>query len=259
MFITDGGEVYHLKERYTRIIELVSQYKKIEVSRLAEELHISQVTIRKDLDYLAEKGILKRERGYALLVDPDNINYRMAFAFQRKQLIADAAVELIADGETVMIESGSCCMIFAEQLVHRRKDITIITNSAYLASFIRQYQVSIVLLGGDYQPQAQAMVGPLTKLCASQYQVDKLFVGTDGFSRTLGFTGSNLNRMDTIRSMAKSANQIILLTESEKFTRSGNVSFFPVKAISHIITDSLITDDTKEFLLSQDVRLTLVS
>ncbi len=191
-------------------------------------------------------------------MDPDDINYHMAFALSRKEQIAQAALELVSDGETVMIESGSSCMIFAELLARKRKNITIVTNSAYLASYIRQYQVNIVLLGGDYQPQVQAMVGPLTKLCASQYQVDKIFVGTDGFSEALGFTGSNLIRMDTVRAMAQTANKIILLTVSEKFSQAGTVSFLDIPSVSCVITDSLIPDHARELLEKNGVTLKLI-
>lgn len=247
-----------MKERHTKIIEIVSERGKIEVGELSELLETSKVTIRKDLDFLAERGLLKRERGYAVLVSPDDINYHMAFAFERKQKIARMAVEEVKDGETVMIESGSCCALFAEQLAKHRKDITIITNSAFLASYIRGEQVNIVLLGGEYQHRFQSMVGPLVKLCASKYQVDKIFVSTDGFSESFGFTGGDLSRVETIRGMAESARKIILLTESEKFLRIGTVSYFALNEISTVITDDGIPQKARDVLEQYPLKLITV-
>ena len=237
-----------MKERHTKLVELVSQRGKIEVSELALLLGTSRVTVRKDLDYLEQKGILARERGYALLRDEGDINYRMAFHYEQKQRIAMAAAELVQDRETVMIESGSCCMLLAEQLSQSKKEVTLVTNSAFMASFVKGSNVRIVVLGGDYQPQVQAMVGPLTKLCAQQYQVDKLFVGTDGYSYENGFTGDNLVRSDTVKAMAQSARQTIVLTESEKFARSGTVSFLRTEQVSCVITDTGIPGEVRDFL-----------
>lgn len=247
-----------MKERHTKIVEIVAQRRRIEVNELAELVQTSKVTIRKDLDYLSEKGLLRRERGYALSANPDDINYHMAFAYERKRKIAHAALDEVRDGETVMIESGSCCVLFAEQLAKHKKDITIITNSAYLASYIREESVKIILLGGEYQPRFQAMVGPLVKLCAAKYQVDKIFVSADGFSESFGFTGGDLTRVETIRSMAESARQVVLLAESEKFSRVGPVSYFSLNEVSTVITDHLIPEGAQKVLEQYPIQLRIV-
>ena len=129
-------------------------------------------------------------------------------------------------------------VLLAEQLAQSKKEVTLVTNSAFMASYVKGSSVRVVVLGGDYQPQVQAMVGPLTKLCAQQFQVDKLFVGTDGYSFENGFTGDNLVRSDTVKAMAQSARHTIVLTESEKFTRSGTVSFLKTEQVSGVITDT---------------------
>ena len=103
-----------MKERHNAILEYITTHGKTEVSILAEKLHTSEVTIRKDLDLLEEKGMLKRERGYAVPNDPGNIFYRMAFHPDLKQRIARTAANCVSDGETVMIETGSTCILFAE-------------------------------------------------------------------------------------------------------------------------------------------------
>lgn len=247
-----------MKERHTKIVELVARRHRVEVSELAELVGASAVTVRKDLDFLAERGLLRRERGYALSANPDDINYHMAFAYERKRKIAHAALDEVEDGETVMIESGSCCVLFAEQLARHRRDITIITNSAYLASYIREESVKIILLGGEYQPRFQAMVGPLVKLCAEKYQVDKLFVSADGFSESFGFTGGDLTRVEAIRSMAQSARQVVLLAESEKFSRVGPVSYFALDEVSTVITDHLIPEEARQVLSQYPIRLRVV-
>lgn len=152
-----------MTERQSKLIKLVNIYQKIEVSRLAELLDVSQVTIRKDLDHLEDEGLLTREHGYALIKNANDINTRLTINYDTKLKIATKAAEMVSNGETVMLESGSTCALLAEQLAKLKKDITIITNSAYIAIRIREMPVrKVILLGGEYQKEYQGMVGPLS-------------------------------------------------------------------------------------------------
>lgn len=247
-----------MKERHTALLEYITHHGRTEVNTLAEYLHISKVTIRKDLDYLAERGLLKRERGYAVPNDPGDINYRMAFHIDRKQRIARRAASCIQDGETLMIESGSTCALFAEELAKTKQNVTIITNSMYLADYIKSFtNIQLILLGGTLQPHSQSMVGPLTKEAAKSFHVDKIFTGTDGYSRTFGFTGDDLSRSDTLKAMTASADHIYVLAGSEKFTQPGAVSFLNLKDVYEIITDDGIPDTEREFLTEQGITVTI--
>lgn len=248
-----------MKERHTQLVEYVSLQGKVEVNELAKYLNTSAVTIRKDLDYLADRGILRRERGFAVLNDPQDINYRMAFHYEIKKKIATAALELVKDGESVIIEAGSTCALFAEELAKKKKDITIITNSMHIANFVKDFSsVNIVLLGGNYQKKWQALVGPMTKACIKEFSVDKIFVGVDGYSRQNGFTGNDLIRLDTLKTMMESAKKTIVLTESDKFTKNGTVSFLKLEDVSHIITDSDIPFEELEFIEKQGITIKTV-
>lgn len=248
-----------MNQRHTKLIEIVSQYGKIEVNELARLLETSQVTIRKDLDYLSKKSILRRERGYALLKSKDDINYRMAFHYEKKQKIAKAAADLVEDGETIIVESGSICAMFVEQLISIRKSITVITNSSYIANFIKENpDVEIILLGGNYQKHTQATVGPMAKECVKNFHVDKIFVGTDGFSKEAGFTGTDLIRCDTIQAMAACANHTYILTESAKLEHASAITFLQTKDVYELITDKEISPEIKSFLESKQVKIQLV-
>lgn len=248
-----------MNERHAQLIEYVSLHEKVEVNELARHLATSQVTIRKDLDYLSQRGILKRERGYALLNDPNNINYRMAFHYEIKKKIAAYAVNLVEDGESVIIEAGSTCALFAEELVKAKKDITIITNSLHIANYVKDLNdVNIVLLGGIYQKKWQALVGPMTKACIKGFTVDKIFVGTDGYTRQHGFMGNDLIRLETLKTMIESAKNTIVLAESEKFQKNATVSYLNLKDVACIITDSGIQKDELEYIKSQGVNITTV-
>ena len=240
--------------REEEILAIVSKKKKIEVNELSERLNVSKVTIRKDLDKLESRGLLHRQHGYALLNNMDDINYRLAQNYDLKRKIALEASKIVADGEVIMIESGSTCALLAEELAFNRNDITIITNSCFIASYVRKAEtVKVILIGGEYQKESQVNVGPLVKQVINEFYVDKIFVGIDGFDKRRGFTGSDITRCDTTRMLATAAEQTIVLTDSSKFSQNGVVSEFAFSEISQVFTDGKIEKEALNFLQKENI------
>lgn len=243
-----------MKNRKNRILEILTENQKIEVVKLSEMLGVSQVTIRKDLDALAEMQIIKREHGFAMISDTNEILGRLIFHYEEKRAIAEKAAELIADGDTIMIESGSCCAILAETLAESRRNLTIITNSAFICDYIRKKtNFQIILLGGIYQHDSQVNVGPLVKQCAASFLVKYFFIGVDGWTNQTGFTGRDSLRVQSVRDMSESADQVVVLTESNKFLRHSTVPLNLSNKISKIYTDKNIESKTTETLSKQGI------
>jgi DeoR/GlpR family transcriptional regulator of sugar metabolism len=236
-----------------QILDILAQNHRVEVAALAEMLDVSAVTVRKDLAELEEKGIIHREHGFAFIGSVDDVGRRMAYHYDIKRRIAQLAAETVADGETVMIESGSCCAFLAEELAHTKRDITVITNSAFIANHIRQTHINIVLLGGNYQSESQVMVGPVTRKCVEDFFTDKLFIGTDGFTEKFGFTGRDHMRAETVQTMARQARRVIILTESGKFSQQGVVGLVRTEDTSAVYTDDGIPEGSERFLRDKNV------
>ncbi|MDO5146035.1 MAG: DeoR/GlpR family DNA-binding transcription regulator [Eubacteriales bacterium] len=232
--------------RINQILELLTDENKMEVATLAKKLGVSQVTIRKDLDTLENRRIIVREHGFALLRNADDISGRMAYHYEAKKVIAKKAAELVSDGDTIMIESGSCCALLAEELAASKKDLTIITNSAFIADYIRgNSNLQIILLGGIYQPNSQVTVGPMVLQCAENFLVDLFFIGTDGYSARGGFTNKDQMRAQAVRDMAKQASRVVVLTESSKFSKHGIVPLNLKGKIKFLVTDEAISPSVK--------------
>lgn len=243
-------------ERLDYIIKLVSRYQKIDVNTLSEKLQVSKVTIRKDLDKLESRGLLHREHGYAVLNSGDDLNVRLSFHHDKKRKIAQKAVELIHDNETIIIESGSTCALLAEQICQQKRNVTIITNSYFIADYIRSYDsCKVMLLGGEYQKNSQVTVGPLLKEMISFFHVKKAFIGTDGFADEEGFTGKDLMRTEVVKEMARVAEEVVILTDSSKFSKRGTVGQFSMAEVSLVITDNEIPIEKEELLQGQGVRV----
>lgn len=245
-----------MNKRQSQILDLLEKNKKMEVTKLSELLNVSQVTIRKDLVILENSGIIVREHGYARLNESDDINNRLARHYETKQKIAKLAVESIENGETVMIESGSCCALVALEIARSKKDVTLITNSAFIADYIRKIgSVKVILLGGEYQNESQVMVGPLTRKCVEAFFVDKLFIGTDGFTIETGFTGNDYMRSEAVKDMAKQASRVMIVTDSDKFSQKGVVNLIEIEKVACVYTDDNIPSKIEDYLNKRNIKL----
>ena len=243
-------------DRNVRIMELLANNETIKVDLLAELLDVSQVTLRKDLDRLEKSGIVKRYHGYASLDGADDTSKRIAFFYPVKKRIAAAAAQLIKNGESIMVESGSCCTLFAEELALNKKNITIITNSLFMINYIHEIKnIKIMLLGGYYLPDSKVMVGSIVSKFVQNFFVDKLFIGADGFLPEYGFMGDDYLRVETMTELAARANKVFVLTESAKFTRRGTYNLIQFDRLAGIITDDGIPKESEEVLIKNNVQL----
>ena len=245
-----------MRHRHIKILEVLSKHGRAEVSILAELMEVSQVTIRKDLDILEERGLVQREHGYASLNKGDDTGKRMAINYDIKRRIAKAAAATVEEGETVMIESGSCCALLAEELANAQKDVTIITNSVFIANFTRHAsRTRIILLCGYYQPKSQVVVGPMTRKCGEIFFSDKFFIGTDGYMPGYGFTGDDHLRSQTIMDLAENARDIYVLTDSGKFQRQGVIGVVRLEKLAGIFTDAGIPPEYEAQILEHNIAL----
>lgn len=244
--------------RIAEIVRLIVENEKMDVTRLSESMNVSQVTIRKDLNELEEKGIIKRSFGYAVINNADDISSRLAFHYNEKTAIARRAASMVHDHETVIIESGSCCALLASILASEKKDITIITNSAFIADYVRNSpSVNLILLGGIYQKDSQCTVGPALAETVKNYHVKTMFIGTDGYHPSLGFTNKDTLRAQAVRDMSGSCEEIIVLTESQKFGNVGTVPLNLTAKIKALVTDSDIAEETVNSLRNSNIDIIL--
>ena len=241
--------------RQMKMIEMLTEKEKLEVVMLSQELGVSEVTIRKDLSILEKKGLVRREKGYAILNETNEMSRRIATNYETKLQIAQKAAEQVKDGDTIMIESGSCCVLLAQVLADSKKDITIITNSVYIATNITEKRVKVILLGGEYQPGFMATVGPLTEKCAQEFHVNKIFVGTDGFSKESGFTGEDHIRVETLKAMVSRADRVMLLMEAYKAGSQGTVSFLHPLEIDSLFTEKSVSSKFVNMMCESHVNL----
>jgi DeoR/GlpR family transcriptional regulator of sugar metabolism len=245
-----------MNNRCVKILDILASNREIKIKLLAEMLDISFVTLRKDLDSLEKRGIIIRTHGYVGLNDSNYTGRRMAISHSIKKRIAKAAAQIVEEGETVMLESGSCCALLAEELAFAKKNVTIITNSVFIANYICKLQdIKLILLGGYFQPESQVLVGPVTIQCGQAFFFEKFFMGTNGFISGYGFTGRDHLRVETAAELAKRARKNYILTEAAKFYHHGAYSLIQLDKIAGVYTDDTIPKDAEIALISNNIML----
>jgi DeoR/GlpR family transcriptional regulator of sugar metabolism len=246
-----------LNERQSKILNLLSRSDLTSVNDLAEKLKVSGVTIRQDLNYLEIEGLVKRVHGGAMLEDADDLSNRLGYNYDKKLRIARKAAELVKDGETILIESGSTNVLLARELI-KRKSITIITTNVFIArQFRKNEQTNIILLGGLYQQASESLVGKITKLCLDQINFDRAFIGIDGYTAKSGFTLRDLFRAEISSYIIKKTSEVTVVSDSSKFGKTELTSICSLSEIRHIATDSELEEGYKKEFITAGVDLIL--
>ncbi len=246
-----------LNDRQNRILEILGKNDKTSVNTLSEILSVSSVTIRQDLNFLEGEGLLKRVHGGAVLKDADDLSNRLGVNYERKLKVARKVSSYVNEGETILIESGSVNALLARELLKVKK-VTIITTNVYIArQFRKNEQANIVILGGIYQHDSESLVGKITKACIDQINIDKAFIGIDGYTADSGFTLRDLFRAEISSHIIQKAKDVFVVSDSSKFgkTELTNVCF-PID-IQHVATNDDLSSRFQNELIKAGIDLIL--
>lgn len=244
-----------LSEREREIVSMLMEDSAVSVSDISTALKVSAVTVRNDLNSLAEKGFIVRTRGGAFPTFHPSILDRQREAVNEKNRIARKASDFIADGDTVMVEAGTTTAFIARYLLGKR-DVHIVTNSSLLLTYGRiNPSLHLTVVGGEFSPQTESFVGPICLKSLEQFHVKLAFVGTDGFSLEKGLTTHLVEGAEVVRMMAAHADRTILVADSSKFGRVGFAHVLPVTSVQAIITDTEFPEDAASEFSSQGIEV----
>jgi len=227
-----------LNERESKILGMLADDSTLSVAKVSELLKVSSVTVRSDLNSLAEKGYVVRTHGGAVPSFHSSILRRQKLKNSEKCRIAKAAASLLKDGDTVMIEAGTTTALIVKYLMGRH-DIHIVTNSTLVFPYARMNpSIRVTLVGGEFRPSTESVVGPISLRDLEQFYVDIAFIGTDGFSLERGLTSHLVEGAEVVKKMASQATRTILVGDSSKHGQSGFVRILPLTSVDTIITDT---------------------
>jgi DeoR family galactitol utilization operon repressor len=228
------------------------------VTRLAERLGVSVVTVRTDLSHLEEQGWLERTHGGATPSFHASIMERLRDRNAEKTRIARAAAALVRDGDHIMLEAGTTTALVVRQLLGKR-DVHIVTNSALVLSWARSNPaLSVTITGGEYRRLTESLVGPLALEAISRHNVRLAFVGTDGFSLERGMTARLAEGAEIVKAMVARAETSVLLADSSKYGKAGFVSVLPLAGVNRVVMDDALAPEAAAELRAASIDLTLV-
>ena len=246
-----------LNERQNRILEILGKDNQTAVVTLSGMLGVSSVTIRQDLNHLEAEGLLKRVHGGAVLKDGDDLDNRLGKNYEKKLRIAKKVAAHVQEGESILIESGSANVLLARELVKIRK-VTIMTTNLYIArQFRRNGQADVVILGGIYQHDSETLVGKITKVCIDQVNIDKAFIGIDGYTTENGFMLRDLFRAEISSYIIRQARDVFVVSDSSKFGCTGLTSICQLKDIQHVATDGDLEEAYRKEMENAGIDLIL--
>lgn len=243
-----------LDERKQIIMSVLSDKKTISLNELGEILHYSQATLRRDVALLESEGLLQRTHGKIHWVDSitnivPSTRDRSMINLHSKRMIAQRAAELIPDGSTVILDSGTTTSELARALTS--KSITVVTNSLETALILSQSNSQVISCGGLLQPNHLCFLGPDAERFFSTIEVDILFLGTSGVRRSYGLTTSSPLQYNIKQAMINAAKKKVALFDLSKLDAACLFAFSNFSDLDVIVTMQPQPGSCEESILNE--------
>lgn len=230
------------QSRRSRIIDLLERQRNLSVEALSDAFGVSDVTIRKDLQHLEDRGFLRRIHGGAVytprtLYDP-SFNEKAHLRVEAKRAVAQAAFAELHTGESVILDGGSTTLALARIIRRSRKRVVVLTNSIPVALELADSSLEVLLLGGQFQHHSLAMTGPAAVATLRNYHADVAFLGATGVDVAHGYTTPNAIEAETKAAMVAAASRAYVLVDASKLRRVTLAKFAELGGVDGLITDA---------------------
>lgn len=250
-------------ERRRRIVDYLQINRSGRNEELAAALRVSLATVRRDLDQLATEGLVSRTHGGAVLPGRST-SYERLYSDKRnlfaaeKQRIGAAAAAMVADGDTLILDSGSTTIEVARQLAGH-KNLTIITNDLLIGSAVEfDPTTTLLLTGGTRRSGFSVLVGPVAEEFLRRVRVNKSFLSADAVDVEYGITNATFPEAATKQLIIEAAAEVILVADHSKFGASALVKVAGLEVVHHVVTDSQIDPDALQAIRRRGLPFTIV-
>ncbi|WP_369017970.1 DeoR/GlpR family DNA-binding transcription regulator [Thermatribacter velox] len=236
------------QEKDWKILNLVFKKRALKVKDIADLLGISESTVRRAVGRLEQSERVVLNRGFVSL-HPNFVSRELTFYeklsqnIEAKRRIGKKAAELINDGESVLLETGTTVLQIVPHLKTKR-DVTVITNCLKVATEVASLpNLRLVLIGGEMRKESTAFVGHLAeetlRKVFSETFISKVFLGADGISPEEGVTTHNIQEAIIDRMMIELARETVLVADHSKFGKVGLYRIVPLEKVDVIVTDRI--------------------
>lgn len=251
--MTEKARDLFLEERRQKIVDHINDHQRATVAELAQQFEVSEVTIRADLQALADHHLIVRTHGGAVSTGRGLSELSLAVRNQQEALEKDrigaAAAGMISHGDAIILDSSSTALAIARHLKHHR-DLTILTNGLATAyEMLDAPSVSVVMPGGIVRRDMASLIGVNGLEIFQQFNIQKGFFGAHGLTLREGLTDVSAGEADVKRPLVAMCRQAIAVLDATKWGRVGLASFAELSAL-----DSVVTDQNAPADLVQQVR-----
>ncbi|HEX5116077.1 MAG TPA: DeoR/GlpR family DNA-binding transcription regulator [Pseudonocardiaceae bacterium] len=241
------------RQRQSVILDEVRRAGAVRVSELVERLGVSDMTVRRDLDVLAARGLVDKVYGGATSVegrsvDEPGFEAKSVRQLPEKEAIAGQAATLVRPGTAIGLTAGTTTWTLARFLADV-PDLTVVTNSVQVADVLRQGRSdrTVVLTGGVRTP-SDALVGPVAVQALRTLHLDVVFLGVHGVAERSGFTTPNLNESETNRAFVEAAGRLVVLADHTKWGVVGISTIASLDEADVLVVDDGLPVDGREIL-----------
>lgn len=229
------------------------------ISELSLKLGVSEATVRRDLQSLEDRRLVRRVHGGAEPVRRGGagellFNEKTSLNAGEKELIAERALDFIQDNDAIFLDGGSTVLALARKL-KQRKNLTVVTNSLMAASELMETNHRLILLGGEFRARSRTLVGPLTSRILESLAIHTAFLGTMGFTVESGISTSDPNEAYTKELVMKRAAQVVLLADSSKLGTPSLATSGSIDDINIIITDENVPGEIVSKLAKKHIEV----
>jgi DeoR/GlpR family transcriptional regulator of sugar metabolism len=230
-------------ERRSFIADRVTSSGEVEFAVLAETLGVSEMTIRRDIEFLESEGVLRRILGGAISLQgtsaEPSFDSRASASAREKEHIAEAVVDLLVPGETVLLDSGSTVLSVAREIRKRGLELTVVTPSALAGLELSDSPgVTVYLIGGLLRPHELSLIGPETISAIERFNCDTYVMGVAGVDAIGGISEYHYEEAHVKEAGMKVATRVIVAADQTKLGRSALVKIADLSDISILVSDA---------------------
>ncbi len=256
-----GAQVPMRESRLRSILDIVQREGQATVAELARRLEVAQMTIRRDLRELDQRGLLERTHGGAVLplrrrnlAEPPMLQ-RMDEQAEVKDRIGRAVAEMIQPDETVFIGSGTTALAVARALAWRDR-LTVVTNAlTVINALVPSPAITVVVVGGFLRRSELSLIGHFAEAAMRDMRVDRVILGMRGIHPEHGLTSDHMQELMTDRAILAIGEQTIVVADSTKFGHVAASRTAPVTAAHLIVTDVKAPPEIVATLEAMGVRV----
>lgn len=251
------------EERRAEIMKMIAKEGKILVRDLRTQFGVSDVTIRQDLNEMEKAGLLVRTYGGAIEKTRSTIDSpfdeRVTKRLPQKIVIAKAAMQLIAEGDSIILDGGSTVLELTRFIqcntdIHVSVVVNFIPHLIYLEN---SKNINLIVPGGSYDNSIKCLLGPMTISALDTLYVDKAFISTTGLSIEQGITCTSLLEAEVRKKMLSKARTKILLADSSKIGKNSFVSAGTLQQIDILVTDWEISESDYNYLTNFGINVVI--